>query len=65
MNTAMSDRKLTLDDISDLRAYEREREAREDGENQLARNHVERCVNGRVSQAVGINRPALWRGGAA
>ena len=26
MNTAMSDRKLTLDDISDLRAYERERE---------------------------------------
>lgn len=26
MNTTMSDRKLTLDDISDLRAYERERE---------------------------------------
>ena len=26
MNTAMSDRKLTLDDISDLRAYEREHE---------------------------------------
>ena len=26
MTTAMSDRKLTLDDISDLRAYERERE---------------------------------------
>ena len=26
MNTTMSDRKLTLNDIADLRAYERERE---------------------------------------